>query len=213
MVVPDVWAPADHTIHLPGPHTMANLDASRDWDRLLNRCRQSDAEAWNRLVDSTQSLVYSIPRRYGLGADDAADVFQATYQALFKNLDRMQSGRALPKWLAVTAARESLRIKRIQSRTVGAEDLGLSLDEIVAQEETTAEGDAVAAESADDVRRAVASLQERCRELLTALYLAEETPYAEIAERLGMPIGAIGPTRARCLDKLRKILEQDGFFE
>lgn len=192
---------------------MANLDVSRDWDRLLNRCRQSDSEAWNRLVESTQALVYSIPKRYGLGADDSADVFQTTFQALYKNLDRVQSGQALPKWLAVTASRECLRIKRIQSRTVGAEDLGLSLDEIVASEEDTAESDAVAAESADDVRRAVGSLQERCRALLTALYLTEETPYAEIAERLGMPIGAIGPTRARCLDKLRKILEQGGFFE
>ena len=194
------------------PALMALFDQGPDLERLLTRCRRGDSESWSRLVERLQSLVYSIPRRYGLGPDDAADVFQTTFQALYRNLDRIESAQALPKWLSVTAARESLKVKRIQSRTTLAEDHGIPLEEIVAREDSTAESDAVAAESAMLAREAIGALDDRCRDLLTALYLGSDAPYAEISTKLGLPVGAIGPTRARCLDKLRKILEKGGFF-
>src|SRR4051812_20536767 len=102
-----------------------------DLDDLVQRCIKRDAQAWSRLVERFQNLVYSIPRRYGLNEEDAADVFQTTFQALLRNLDKIEAARTLPKWLSVTASRESLRVKRISSRSVGAEDRGMDLDTLV----------------------------------------------------------------------------------
>lgn len=183
-----------------------------DVERLVARCRKQDSEAWAKLVTEFQALVYSIPRRYGLGEDDAADVFQNTFQALFKNLDRIESGQALPKWLAVTAAREAMRLKRVSKRTLSTEDGPLGLDELVASEEASAEAEAIRSDAGYRLRRAIGAMQARCRDLLTVLYLEEEESYAVVGERLGMPVGAIGPTRARCLEKLRKTLEAQQFF-
>src|ERR1041384_1479036 len=114
-----------------------------DLELIVERCIKGDSASWSRLVDRYQNLVYSIPRRYRLSEDDAADVFQATFQALLKNLDRIESAVTIPKWLAVTASRESLRIKRIASRSVGAEERGIDLDTLVDREERSAEDNAV----------------------------------------------------------------------
>jgi RNA polymerase sigma factor (sigma-70 family) len=184
----------------------------QDLEGLLARCRRQDGTAWGQLVDRFQNLVYSIPRRYGLGDEDAADVFQHTFQSLLRNIDRIESAQTLPKWLSVTASRESLRIRRISGRSVLAEDRSINLDQIVASEESDAESNAVVAEQAEILRLKVGELKERCRELLTALYLADDEPYADISARLGIPIGAIGPTRARCLEKLRRLLVDTGLF-
>jgi RNA polymerase sigma factor (sigma-70 family) len=160
-----------------------------------------------------QPLVYSIPRKYGLGEDDAADIFVRTFERLLKNLDKIESGAVLGRWLGVTAARESLRTLRVNSRTRRNEVDGLTLEELIAFEETDAEREAVVADQALRAREAIAGLTDRCRSLLSDLYSEEELSYAEIAERIGVPIGAIGPTRARCLDKLRALLEARGFFD
>jgi RNA polymerase sigma factor (sigma-70 family) len=189
---------------------LAQID---DLDDLVRRCLRKDSRAWGQLVDRFQNLVYSIPRRYGLNEDDAADVFQATFQALLRNLDRIESARTIPKWLAVTASRESLRIKRIAGKSVAAEDRGLDLDTIVDNEERSAEENAVDADRAETLRRLTKELNERCRDLLTMLYLEDDPSYQEISDKLAMPIGAIGPTRARCLDKLRKKLQEEGIFD
>lgn len=191
---------------------MPLIHRTDDLERLLDKCRRSDATAWGALVDQFQALVYSIPRRYGLNDDDGADVFQATFQALHRSLDRIESAQTLPKWLSVTASRECLRLKRIASRTVSADGPGLSLDEIVADEEASAEANAIEAERAVIVRTRLRELGGRCEELLSLLYLEGEVAYEDISARLSMPMGAIGPTRARCLEKLRKRLEEAQFF-
>ena len=188
------------------------LAQTDDLDDLVKRCIKRDSHAWSRLVERFQNLVYSIPRRYGLNEEDANDVFQTTFQALLRNLDRIESAKTLPKWLSVTASRESLRVKRISQRSVGAEDRGMDLDTLVDLEEQSAEENAIQAERAELVRRFTSELNERCRELLTMLYLEDDPSYQEISEKLKMPVGAIGPTRARCLDKLRKKLEDVEFF-
>jgi RNA polymerase sigma factor (sigma-70 family) len=191
---------------------MSLLSRVDDLDHLVRRCLKKDSRAWSELVDRFQNLVYSVPRRYGLNEEDAADVFQNTFQALLRNLDRIESARTIPKWLAVTASRESLRIKRISAKSMGAEDRGLDLDTVVDYEERSAEENAIHAERSDLLRRHTQSLNDRCRDLLTMLYLEDEPSYQEISEKLNMPVGAIGPTRARCLEKLRKSLEGEGFF-
>jgi RNA polymerase sigma factor (sigma-70 family) len=192
-----------------GMNLLSRVD---DLEDLVRRCQKRDSRAWSQLVDRFQNLVYSVPRRYGLNEDDAADVFQTTFQALLRNLDRIESARTLPKWLAVTASRESLRIKRTSAKAVGAEDRGLDLDALIDSEERSAEDNAILAERAELLRRHTQALNDRCRDLLTMLYLEEDPSYQEISEQLQMPIGAIGPTRARCLEKLRKSLQEEGFF-
>lgn len=184
--------------------------SDRDLGVLLRKCQEGDHEAWRRLVEQHQSLVYSIARRYGLSEDDSADVFQQTFQALYSSLDRIQNGQTLPKWLAVTASREALRTKRINSKNSAA-DLQ-SLEEVIADEEDSAETGALEAIGAEMVRQGVAELGSKCRELLTLLYF-EEKPYNEVSEILGTPMGAIGPTRSRCIEKLRVSLRNLGFFE
>jgi RNA polymerase sigma factor (sigma-70 family) len=184
-----------------------------DLERLLGRCRNGSAEAWQTLVDRFKSVVYSVPRRHGLGPDDSADVFQTTFQRLYSNLDRIDTPNALPRWLISTATHESLRLKRAQQRENAIPDPGQTLDETVDQDERTAEQELIDAMEALQLRRAVEALPSRCRELIAMLYLDDEASYLEVGERMAMPIGSIGPTRARCLEKLRRILVRDGFFE
>ena len=86
-----------------------------DVARLLEACKRGDQQAWSRLVEQYSNLVYSVPSRMKLNADDCSDVFQATFLALSSSLDRIEHAVALPKWLAVTASREALR-----SRSAGA---------------------------------------------------------------------------------------------
>ena len=187
---------------------VATLPRDSELDRLFERCQRGDADAWSALVARFQALVYSVPRRYRLGEDDAADVFSTTFAALHRNLDRIESGRALPRWLATTAARESLRLRRLADRTTS----DVSLEEIVADEDADAEREAIRSDDAYRVRAAMARMAPRCRDLLGALYAEEEASYADIAARLDIPVGAIGPTRSRCLEKLRKSMESEGFF-
>ena len=177
-------------------------------DRLLERSQRGDADAWESLVARLKDAVYAVPRRYRLDKDDAADVFMATFQALHRDLDRIASGRALPRWVAVVAARESARLRRLKDRTV----TDVPLEEIVAEDDAGAEREAIRADESFRVRAAMARMAPRCRELLATLYAEEGTSYAEVSERLKMPIGAIGPTRARCLERLRKMMEEEGFF-
>lgn len=180
---------------------------------LLDRCRREDSQAWSSLVMRFQSLVYSVARRYRLNEDDAADVFQTTFAALFRSIDRIEDGRSLPRWLAVTASRESLRAIRISGKYALAGDESLNLDEVVQAEELGAEANAIQAEKLDQLRTAILRLGGRCPELLTELYSSEEPAYADIAGRVGIPIGAIGPTRGRCLEKLRKKLSEIGWMD
>jgi len=192
---------------------MPRFRNEEDLDELLRKCRRGDATAWGSLVDRFQALTYSVIRRYGLSIEDADDVFQTTFQSLLRHVDRLESGAALPRWLAVTAAREAMRVKRISKRYVSEEDLPQTLDQVIAEEDASAEEAALLAERADVLRKNVLAMPAKCRDLLTMLYLQGEIAYAEVAERLGMAVGAIGPTRARCLEKLRLALQKTGVFD
>lgn len=163
--------------------------------------------AWGLLVQRLQRLVYSVPYRFRMSEEDADDVFVATFEAMYRNLDRIDSGRALPRWLATTAARECLRIRRLKGNQPNE-----SLEETMMVEEAQAEEEAVRADNAEQVRLGLAKMAPRCRDLLAAIYTEEEPSHIEVAKRLGIPSGSIGPTRQRCLDKLRKIMRAQGFY-
>ena len=182
-------------------HTGARQKARRDRaerDRsLLAACRRGDSAAWRALLDDHERLVYSIPLRYGLSRDDAADIAQLTFTELLQSLDAVADDERLVGWLATVARRQSWRLLERRKRET-------AVDEVPDQ----AEADPAEAWTRDEwLYEGLLALDERCRELITALYLSEEsTAYADIAARLGRPIGSIGPTRARCLKRLRDVL-------
>ena len=186
-------------------------DADVEIERLLTRCRAGDRDAWTKLVERLQSTVFGVTRRLGLGEADAADVFQATFIALYRNLDRIDQALTLPRWIAVTATRECYRVRRTYPEATGSAD-ERTLEDTIAVEQRSAEEIAIESERALVLREGLEQLGGRCRVLLTLLYGEVETSYIEIGAKLGMPIGAIGPTRARCLEKLRKILEREAYF-
>ncbi len=180
-------------------------------EALLRKCRKGDAEAWATLIERFRGLVYSVPIQLDLSEDDAADVFQHTFQALLSNLDRIENPQHLGRWLAVTASRESLRLRRAMERMPSTAEPG-ALEELLDEEERNAETNAMRSLQTQEIQEAMRAMPERCRQLLNLLFFEDHLGYQEISERVNIPIGAIGPTRARCLEKIRKILAERGFF-
>lgn len=178
---------------------------------LVRACAAGDERAWELLVHRFERLVFSIPRRAGLDQERAADVFQEVFATLLRHIERLEDPERVSAWLVTTAKRESWRVLRGVGRERGnpsmdAEDApeleseGLSMFAMVEQ-----------IEEAALVRRLVGMLDDRCAYLITALFLAEVPPsYVEIAAKLDTSEGSVGPTRARCLKKLRALLLEAG---
>jgi RNA polymerase sigma factor (sigma-70 family) len=183
-----------------------------DLTALIERCRVGDSAAWEILVDRFADFVYSVAKRYRLNSDDADDVFQQTFQALHQSLNRIENPETLPKWLAVTASRLSLKTVRIQQRTTPLQSGDADLTEVLEAEDASAEASALQACESEELHLALVKLGGKYQSLLHLLYLTEDSSYQAVSDSLGIPIGAIGPTRARCLEKLRKILVEGGFF-
>jgi RNA polymerase sigma factor (sigma-70 family) len=181
-------------------------------ETLLLACRRGDAAAWEKLVMRYQRLLYTIPRRAGLSEDLSADVFQSVFAKLLEHLDRIEQPARIRAWLVTTARREAWRAMRREravlslARQDDAEDK--SDEEQVPDNAPLPEQVLLRLEEQHAVRAAVEALDERCRRLLKLLFYQPEPPtYTEIAFALDMPEGSIGPTRARCLQKLRRLLE------
>jgi RNA polymerase sigma factor (sigma-70 family) len=187
---------------------------ARPAEDLLSACRAGDAEAWQRLVEKYERLVYSIPLRMGLDRDEAADIFQLTFSALVQSLDAIRDESKLGGWLATVARRQSWAVLSRRGNQLSFADIAPE-DELALAERAGALGMADSGhiqswELSLWLDQGLARLTDKCRELLTALYLdVAEPSYAELAERLGIPIGSIGPTRARCLERLRQVLQQE----
>lgn len=184
----------------------------RDED-LLQACRRGDSAAWEALVSRFQRLIYAIPRRAGLDEDAAAEVFQEVFTTLFEKLDDIEQPDRLHAWLVTTARRKTWRIiSRDRSpRRYGINDEEDSDAEINALEDSAMLPDEalIQLEEQHRVRTALGQLDERCHKLLTLLFYRDEPPsYAEIAAATGTSEGSIGPTRARCLQKLMRVLEK-----
>lgn len=173
---------------------------------LLISCRRGDESSWQALVDRYQRLIYAIPRRAGLNEDQAGEVFQEVFVTLFEKMNEINEPDRLHAWLVTTARRKTWRLlskERSASKTGDADDEALAVvDSAPLPDETL-----VRLEEQHRIRTALDDLDPRCRELLTMLYYQiEPPPYSEIAAALGTPEGSIGPTRARCLKKLMKLL-------
>jgi RNA polymerase sigma factor (sigma-70 family) len=180
---------------------------SSDRDLIL-RCRQGSAGAWHQMLNKYERLVYSIPLRYGLSRDDAADVAQITFTILIQSLDNLAEDSRLGPWLVTVARRHTWRLLERNRRESASEHLEVA--DVAESAVLLGKSDADSIEHwelSQWLDMALSKLGDRCRKLLLALYFQpERSSYAEVAADLNMPIGSIGPSRARCLKSLRQTL-------
>lgn len=178
--------------------------------QLLLACRRGDESAWETIVNRYQRLIFAIPRRAGLDEDQAADVFQEVFTTLFEKLDEIEQPERLHAWLVTTARRKTWRAIQKNRGTRQSAEEETAEDELARMADDAPLPDEILLrlEEQHRVRTAVAGLDDRCRQLITLLFYSAEPPaYAEVARSLGTSEGSIGPTRARCLEKLLRLLE------
>jgi RNA polymerase sigma factor (sigma-70 family) len=176
------------------------VDGESSTEELLAAAVCGSQGAWDLLVDRYARLVWSIARSFRLSDADAADVSQTTWLRLVEKLSTIADPDRLAGWLATTARREAIRVLHKQDREVPALD---GTDEIDEDERHDPEAQALVQDEYRELWNAFAALSERCRTLLRVLAVSPLDSYAQVARALGMAIGSIGPTRARCLDRLR----------
>lgn len=178
---------------------------------LLDRASRGDQAAWDVLISRFEGLIWATVRAYRLEAGDAADVVQTVWLRLVEYLGRLRDPERLGGWLATTARHESLHCLRRSGRTV------LTGDEADFEPRqpvgTPLDAGLLASERDAALWRALRAVSERCQRLLRTL-AADPTPsYEEVGRALDMPVGSIGPTRARCLERLRAALAREGITE
>ncbi|MCI0394361.1 MAG: sigma-70 family RNA polymerase sigma factor [Chloroflexi bacterium] len=187
---------------------MSNYSQLSD-EQLVNACRAGDEAAWDMLVGRYERLVYTIPIRYGLSAYEVQDVFQSVWLSLLQHLPALRQPERLSAWLVTTARRECWERRRgaDYERTQNPQAGLIGADAWI--EEASTEEVVTFYERQAKVREALKHLDDPCRRLLWQLYYDAGRPsYTDIAAKLRIPIGSIGPTRARCLEKLRRLLEE-----
>lgn len=187
----------------------APRDTAAEDEKLVQDCLNGDEKAWNRLIDKYKRLIYSVPVKYGLSPDDAADVFQNVCVDLFTNLAKLRKIESIRSWLITVATHKCFHHKKHQRQDV----------ELDAMEQEMAEELAPAApqvmqevQEEQAVRDAIQRLSPRCADLVKMLFFEQPPlPYTEVAQRLGLATGSIGFIRGRCLNRLQKILAEIGF--
>ena len=206
-------SPRPTSVDIPvGSAPRAAEDARPAWndERLVQECVHGNEEAWSALIDKYKRLIYSIPIKYGLSPDHAADIFQSVCVEMLSELPKLREPKALPKWIIQVTAHKCLRQKRHDQRMETGEKAEEAFDSSVIPPD--AENVLREAQDEHSLRDAIAGIPPRCRRLVEMLFF-EEPPraYKEIAESLGIATGSIGFIRQRCLDRLRKRLEETGF--
>ncbi len=184
-------------------YTVASSD-----EVLIRSCRNGDAEAWRFLLRKYERLVFSIPLNYGLSREDAADISQLTFTIFLQSLDKLPEDSRLGAWLATVARRHTWRLMKRNRRekTDAYADLAESTTLLGGGDTEFAEP----WELTEWLEQGLSEIGGRCKELLLMLYFRHEKPsYAEVAARLDMPVGSIGPTRARCLKRLKEMLTRN----
>jgi RNA polymerase sigma factor (sigma-70 family) len=184
-------------------------DADPGW--LVTAAAGGDPAAWGELVRRFSGLVWSITRAYRLSRADAADVSQTTWLRLAEHIGKISNPERVGAWLATAPRRECLHSLKVTARTVPTDDMtwfdsNASSDSPTEGEVLRAEAEREDAQRAAALRRAFGRLPQRCSELLRILMATPPPSYADVAAALDLPIGSIGPTRARCLQRLRQEL-------
>ncbi len=177
------------------------MDASDPLPALVSQAREGDQSAWNAIVGRYLPLVCGLARRYRLSEADGDDVCQTVWLRLVEKLGDIREPAALPGWIATTTRNECLRVIAGRKRMTPVDPVESST--LAGVTDDLAGADLVAAEERQALRDGLASLPDDRRELLLILLTDPPIPYADISERLGIPVGSIGPTRARALEQLR----------
>ena len=184
---------------MPDPATLTVAD-------LLAGIGENDPRAWTEIVRRYQPLLVSRARRYHLQESDLLDAVQTTWLRLAEHWRSIDSPERLAGWLSTTICREAMRLIRNGRRMVCVEAVGDGIVDMYAGPEQRV----VDAETVTIVRELIDGLPARRRDLLDALFGPDPQPYAELSRRIGIPIGSIGPTRARALRQLRPLAEAIG---
>ena len=170
---------------------------------LVARVCEGDQEAWNELIERYIPLVWSICQRYQLSRQDSDDVSQSVWLLLVENIASLREAAALPGWLSTTTRHEVFRVLRV-ARRHEHDDLPPEGQIPGDADAATIEEGLIVAELNAGLRAAFAELQPNCYDLLSLLVTDPPLPYSDISTRLGIPVGSIGPKRARCLERLRR---------
>jgi RNA polymerase sigma factor (sigma-70 family) len=177
---------------------------------LIAACRRGDEAAWNALVDRYQRLIITIPRRAGLSEEQASDVFQEVFLTLFEKLDEIQQPEKIRSWMVTTAKFKTWSTVR---RSKGfytpetEEEMEMEMASL-ADTSPLADDRLIEMEQQHQIRAALKELEERCQKILSMIYMRDAAAsYAEVAAAIGVGETSISPMRARCLQKLAKILK------
>jgi RNA polymerase sigma factor (sigma-70 family) len=187
------------------------LPSAQAWSnaRVVEECLRGNERAWHMLLDRYKNLIYSIPFKYGVPPEDAADIFQSVCLDLFNELSRVRDAEALAGWLIRVTHHKCYHWKRRREALAEESDedtLELAGDEPVPPD-MLAE-----LEREQQVRDALASLSPRCQEVIELLFFEQPPlPYADVAQRLRLARGSIAFMRGSCLKRLKTILEKKGF--
>jgi RNA polymerase sigma factor (sigma-70 family) len=194
------------TACIPRESAPTDIDQTCDDSVVINlvaSARDGDVRAWDALVERYAPLIWSICRKYRLGHADADDVGQSVWLHLVDQLDNIREPAALAGWLATTTRRECGRLVRA-AHGPHAVVYALDAENMADERADAAEQEVLAAERHAALREAVTQLPPDCQRLVAMLTADPPLPYAEISATLSMPIGSIGPTRSRCLDRIRR---------
>jgi RNA polymerase sigma factor (sigma-70 family) len=186
-----------------GTRSLAELAASAFADY-----RGGRLEAMSELVDSTTTLLWHTARAQGLSTAQAEDVVQNTWLSLIQHASTITDPRGVLKWLLTTTRREAWAVSKRARREDVRDDIGDALPEVPTTNDEPAEA-VVRGQEQGLLWHHFKDLPERCQRLLRVIAIAERPDYAHVADALGMPVGSIGPTRGRCLAKLRAALLGD----
>jgi RNA polymerase sigma factor (sigma-70 family) len=188
-------------------HRSSTSRSEIELSEVMLAARSGDPGAWEELTLRFSSMIMGVARSCRLCDADVGEVHQTTWLRLVENIARIEHPERVGSWLATTAKRESLRLIRKQSRISFDRD---SLAALADEKAPTLDAGPLADERAVVVRAAFSQLSPRCQRLLGLLSGDDPPSYKEISEMLDMPIGSIGPTRGRCLERLARIIEEMG---
>ncbi len=188
--------------------SLANREATWTNQQLVRECCKGNETAWSTLIDRYKNLIFSIPIKFGVPREDAADIFQAVCLDLLSSLPQLREPAALPKWIMQTTYHKCLRWKK--------QSLALSTDSGDIAETQVDSGELPGEilqqlQREQMLREAIAAIPPRCRKMIHLLFFEDPPrPYNEVAKSLGLATGSIGFIRGRCIKKLRDRLEKAG---
>jgi RNA polymerase sigma factor (sigma-70 family) len=177
--------------------------------RLVRECLQGDPNAWAELIQKYKNLIFSVPIKYGLTRDEAADIFQDVCVKLLSDLKNVRDPQALPKWIIQVTSHNCFHYKIKRNRFVSRDAEDQNTPEPEVQADTVEQ--IARTEEEQMIREVLGELSPRCNQLIQMLFFEEPSrSYRDIASDLGIAVGSIGMMRQRCIDRLRRRFEEVG---